>query len=502
MAKVTLSSILAGFASITKLNSNFQAIQAEFNDKVLYRDNPDGEDNQMENTLDMNSNQIINIPDATLDHEPVAFGQLQLGTSDSQSALDAGAFAADAEQAKIDVEVIHLGLFAVAPTLDNEGNAILEGAQYYNTTDSLTYIRDSSGAWQVFVSVENGWRPIIPLFFSGVPSGSLLMVQFIAPQRFVLPINLTDSYAESATAATAETILTIAKNGSSVGTITFPIAGTTGVFVFSSSVTLDAGDLLTITNQVTADATLADISITLRTNQIVGSVVATYAADFYADSGTANAHVLSAVGLTVSPDAYEEGLRIAYKPNVVNTGAVTVNVDSLGVVNLKDTNGTAFTGGELPAGVFTEGRYDASDGSFYVTTPFTDPATEQWPVGSVFTSTVSTNPAAAIGYGTWTAFGEGRVLIGNGTGNDGTESQAFSGGSTAGKYNHTLLTAEMPAHTHTGDMRVDGNSPGNGAPEEGDNATSGSFTTDSTGGGGAHNNIQPYIVVYMWERTA
>ena len=60
MAKVTLSDITAGYASAAALNASFNAIEDEFNNKVLYRDNPSGEPNQMENDLDLNGNDILN----------------------------------------------------------------------------------------------------------------------------------------------------------------------------------------------------------------------------------------------------------------------------------------------------------------------------------------------------------------------------------------------------------------------------------------------------------
>lgn len=60
MAKVTLSDITAGYASATALNASFNAIEDEFNNKVLYRNNPTGEPNQMLNDLDMNNNDILN----------------------------------------------------------------------------------------------------------------------------------------------------------------------------------------------------------------------------------------------------------------------------------------------------------------------------------------------------------------------------------------------------------------------------------------------------------
>src|SRR5574343_1426421 len=61
MAKITLSTLTSAFNAITKLNSNFTSIKNELNNKVLYRDNPAGEANQMENDLDLNSNDIQNV---------------------------------------------------------------------------------------------------------------------------------------------------------------------------------------------------------------------------------------------------------------------------------------------------------------------------------------------------------------------------------------------------------------------------------------------------------
>ena len=63
MAKVTLSDITAGYASAAALNASFNAIEDEFNNNVLYRNNPSGEPNQMENDLDLNGNDILNAGD-------------------------------------------------------------------------------------------------------------------------------------------------------------------------------------------------------------------------------------------------------------------------------------------------------------------------------------------------------------------------------------------------------------------------------------------------------
>jgi hypothetical protein len=63
MAKISISNLSSGFNSTTTLNNAFDAIETELNNKVLYRDNPDGEPNQMENDLDMNSFKILNVGD-------------------------------------------------------------------------------------------------------------------------------------------------------------------------------------------------------------------------------------------------------------------------------------------------------------------------------------------------------------------------------------------------------------------------------------------------------
>jgi hypothetical protein len=60
MAKLTISDIASGYASTTALNASFNAIEDEFNNNVLYRNNPSGEPNQMENNLDLNGNDILN----------------------------------------------------------------------------------------------------------------------------------------------------------------------------------------------------------------------------------------------------------------------------------------------------------------------------------------------------------------------------------------------------------------------------------------------------------
>jgi len=66
MAKITFSDIAAGFQSVGTLNNNFAQLENELQTKVLYRDNPTGEPNTMQNNLDMNGFNILNLGTATV----------------------------------------------------------------------------------------------------------------------------------------------------------------------------------------------------------------------------------------------------------------------------------------------------------------------------------------------------------------------------------------------------------------------------------------------------
>jgi hypothetical protein len=61
MAKISINDIGSGYASTTALNVSFNQIEDQFNNKVLYRDNPTGEPNQMLNDLDMNNYDLLNV---------------------------------------------------------------------------------------------------------------------------------------------------------------------------------------------------------------------------------------------------------------------------------------------------------------------------------------------------------------------------------------------------------------------------------------------------------
>ena len=107
--------------------------------------------------------------------------------------------------------------------------------------------------------------------------------------------------------------------------------------------------------------------------------------------------------------------------------------------------------------------------------------------------------------GEWEPFGAGQVLVGAGTipaTKEGEENRVFTAGNTGGEYEHTLTVDEMPAHTHN-DHGL-GSQGGGGATFNypGGYGYYWGNTTGSAGGGKSHNNMQPYITVNIWKRTA
>ena len=133
-----------------------------------------------------------------------------------------------------------------------------------------------------------------------------------------------------------------------------------------------------------------------------------------------------------------------------------------------------------------------------------------YPVGSIYISTNNVSPQVFLG-GTWEPFAYGKTLVGV----DGSETNPDADFSTSlktgGEKSHQLMLSEMPSHRHEG-LRWGNIEPItlNSGSTNGYNLNYGggngglinSITTTLTGGSQAHNNMPPYITVYMWRRIS
>ena len=176
------------------------------------------------------------------------------------------------------------------------------------------------------------------------------------------------------------------------------------------------------------------------------------------------------------------------------------------IASKADINSPTFTG--TPAAPTASAGTNTTQ---LATTAFVTAALQAaYPVGSIYTNAaVSTNPATLLGFGTWTAFGAGRVMVGLDAGNALFDTAEETGGSAdAIVVSHTHSITD-PGHAHDVTFTSQLGGGGGGADVNGSASGSKATTTVTTGitiatagVSGTNANIQPYITVYMWKRTA
>ena len=199
----------------------------------------------------------------------------------------------------------------------------------------------------------------------------------------------------------------------------------------------------------------------------------------------------------------------------------TANTASTNATKAVSTANTASTNASAAVSTANAAKSTADTAAAQVNTAMQAARDIMYPVGSIYMSVNSTSPASLFG-GTWTAWGTGRTPVGINTSDTNFSTVEKTGGAST----VTLTTAQMPSHKHSYVVQNRNYSASglNIPTEQGSckkNVAAGSdlyalqptfggseqdsygyFNISSSGGGGAHNNLQPYIVCYMWKRIA
>ena len=186
-------------------------------------------------------------------------------------------------------------------------------------------------------------------------------------------------------------------------------------------------------------------------------------------------------------------------------GKVVANTSAVGTLTTKQLRNITISTADPTSSDGGNGDVWITYGSTQSDCPF--------PVGGIYISIASTNPSSIWAGTTWEQFAAGRTLVGLDT----SDADFNTVGQTDGEKEHTLTTNEIPAHGHGMAHTHSYTGPNTGSWKTGTNGKSHTWctsaggktsggasktTTDNTGGGSAHNNLQPYIVVYMWKRVS
>jgi hypothetical protein len=233
---------------------------------------------------------------------------------------------------------------------------------------------------------------------------------------------------------------------------------------------------------------------------------------------------------------YTKSTNFATKDNLSSGNALKIvkgteidtefNNIATAIATKADLTSPTFTGTPtLPTGTIAVTQSSGSNTTTIATTAFVQAAIALlYPVGSIYTNaSVSTNPGTLLGFGTWTAFGAGRVMVGFDSSNALFDSAEETGGSadsilkshthTDSGHQHFVANTDTTAGSNLSSSNQLANTYSSATVSnyvlQGTTTsattglTSSSTAVISTEGVSATNtNYQPYITVYMWKRTA
>jgi len=220
----------------------------------------------------------------------------------------------------------------------------------------------------------------------------------------------------------------------------------------------------------------------------------------------------------------KDGLPTGNAGKIVKGAEIDTELNAVAdaIASKADSNSPTFTG--TPVAPTASAGTNTTQ---LATTAFVTAALQAaYPVGSIYINASSaSNPSTLLGFGTWTAFGAGRVMVGLDAGDALFDTAEETGGSKdAAVVSHTHTYSgttgnDSPDHTHlsnavglvsgrninwvgTGGTPYSSSNQQQTAGASTNHQHSFSGTTDSTGSSGTNANLQPYITVRMWKRTA
>jgi hypothetical protein len=206
------------------------------------------------------------------------------------------------------------------------------------------------------------------------------------------------------------------------------------------------------------------------------------------------------VGEKVQMIRYSNGQRFYILGKSTNASTINYNeLQNKPKLNTANSTSLAVNESEELKGIISLHKV-AKTGSY---NDLVDKPAPYWPIGSIYISVVNTNPSQWFD-GVWESFGSGRVLVGV----DASQSEFNTVMKTGGEKTHKLTTNEMPSHSH--DITTFRGSTqwalgyiwARAATDSDPNNQTWVTNTNNAGGDQPHNNLQPYITVYMWRRVS
>ena len=235
---------------------------------------------------------------------------------------------------------------------------------------------------------------------------------------------------------------------------------------------------------------------------------------------TSSANLVIADGGTIGSASDTDAITIAAGGGVTFSQAVTLSggVTSLGIDNI-DIDGATDIGAALVDAdlMIVDDGAGGTNRKSTMSRLKTYILSSVYPVGSIFISTSSTSPATSLGFGSWSRFGEGRMLVSQSS----SDSDFDTAEETGGAKTHTISESQLPSHQHfimnTGNgfgnnlennVNFAGTTNSRGGLGNNDyimqaiNSTANAGKTSAVGSGSAVTHMNPYIVTYMWKRTS